>query len=146
MKIEEYMKNKDALEVRNYVPVTEKMSSINKRLEQVINQDSVIAAFNSVSIEIMMVLNAIVLFTNLEVTDLSDYDTLCSNNLLSPIIEKIGDDYYTYVKMFRMRQADYIREINSIDKIIERMLTALNDFVDKIDPQLINEWVKQLVK
>ena len=146
MKIEEYMKNKDALEVRSYVPVTEKMSSINKRLEQVINQDSVIAAFNSVSMEIMMVLNAIVLFTNLEVTDLSDYDTLCSNNLLSPIIEKIGDDYYTYVKMFRMRQADYIREINSIDKIIERMLTALNDFIDKIDPQLINEWVKQLVK
>ena len=120
------------LEIKKYVPILDKMQTINKTVMDVMDsKESIVVTYNSVSMEISGIIAAINLYTNLEVETLEDYDELCKSNLIIDILSEIGDDYLTFNTYFQMRIKDYEKQLNSADAIISRI-------VPNIDLETIN--------
>lgn len=143
--IETYRGNIECLEIKKYVPIEDKLSSINSVLQDIISADGKItASYNTVTLEIMKVITAIALYTNLEVASLDDYDVLAENHLIQLIIESIGDDVYFFYEYFNDRKADYIREKNSWDGILGRFVGELSKLTESLDPKMIEELLSLL--
>lgn len=138
--IQKYNGDVDCLEIRKYVPIQEKIGTINSVLKELIEVDGKISAsYNSVSLELGRITSAIALYTNLEIESMADYDTLAENKLIRPILDRVGDDILYYNQYFDERKNDYIRESNSINGIFGRAITEIVNAVDRIDPNKISE-------
>ena len=143
--IQKYNGDIDCLEIRKYIPIQEKIGTINSVLKELIEVDGKISAsYNTVSLELGRVTTAITLYTNLEIKSMADYDTLAENKLIRPILECIGDDVLFFNQCFDDRKNDYIRESNSIDGIFGRLVNEINNLMGKIDPNKISELLSLL--
>ena len=80
----------DALEVREYIPITEKRLIIEKLISEIMTEDGILVTYDSIVKDMVFSLASICVYTNLEATTDEDYDKLCETGLLVEIFNKIG--------------------------------------------------------
>ena len=131
----EYIKK--TLEVKDYVPFAEK----RELCAQVLNacntkDDSGLIKVDSVSRYIIFTLSIISKYTNLEFSSgeefdsLDEYDMLCKNNLLNPILDVFGAEYTTCNNMLNMMMEDIMTNNNTIENVVGAVLGKLGDSID----------------
>lgn len=145
--IQKYNGDIDHLNIKKYVPISEKAAAINTSLEKLIETDKLmVATYNSISVEVTRVLTALSLYTDLEAYSLEDFDMLAETGLITSLINNIGEDYYRYNYFFDERMKDVLREKNSLDGIVERLLGLVTGQLENLNPDTIAQFIKLLDK
>ena len=133
--IGEYIKKE--LEVKAYVPFAAK----RELCERVLNacntrSDGGLVKVDSVSRYIIFTLTVISAYTNIEFSagdaefdSLDEYDMLCENYLLNPILEVIGEEYTACNNMLNMMMADIEANNNTVEAVLDYNLSKIADSV-----------------
>ena len=132
----DYLKEK--LEVKDYLPFADKRELCANVLNACNTKDeSGFVKVDSVSRYIVFTISMISAYTNLEFSSgdeefdsLDEYDMLCQNKLLNPILEVIGDEYATCNNLLNMMMDDIIANNNTIEAMLGN---ALGKVIDSID-------------
>ena len=132
---------KKTLEVKDYVPFAEK----RELCERVLNtcntrKDNGLVEVDSVTRYIIFTLSVLTKYTNLEFSSgqnsefdsLDEYDMLCQNGLLNPILDVIGGEYMTCNNILNMMMEDIISNNNTIENILGTASNKLLESIDKI--------------
>ena len=135
--VNDYIKEK--LEVKDYIPFTEK----RRLCVDVLNacstkSDSGFVKSDSVSRYIVFTISIISKYTNLEFSSgedvefdsLDEYDMLCQSCLLNPILEVIGEEYVACNNMLNMMMDDMIANNNTVEAIVGNSLTKITSSID----------------
>lgn len=134
--VSDYLKEK--LEIKAYVPFAEK----RELCANVLNAcnaigDSGLVKVDSVSRYIIFTLSVISKYTNIEFSSgediefdsLDEYDMLCENHLLNPIIEVIGEEYVACNNMLNMMMADIEANNNTVEAVLGHTLDKFSDSI-----------------
>lgn len=137
--VSEYLKKK--LEVKDYIPFVEK----RELCEKVLNASNTrnnngLVEVDSVTRYIIFTISVITKYTNLEFSSgkdakfdsLDEYDMLCQNGLLNPILDVIGGEYATCNNILNMMMDDVIANNNTVENILGTTSNRLLESVDKI--------------
>ena len=126
------------LEIKNYIPFTEKRELCTKVLESCNTTDeSGLVKVDSISRYILFTIAVLAKYTNLELTSdenedsIDKYDLLCQNDLLNPILDVIGAEYSTCNNMLNMMMADIVANNNNIENILGTTANHLMEMVDE---------------
>lgn len=134
--VSEYIKK--ILEVKDYISFAEK----RELCAQVLNAcntkaDSGLVKIDSVSRYIIFTISIISKYTNIEfssgedgVDSLDEYDMLCQNGLLNPILDVIGEEYSACNNILNMMMEDIISNNNTVENVIGTILSKFEDSVD----------------
>lgn len=132
---------KKELEVKPYVPFAEKRELCEKVIDACNDRDeSGLIKVDSVSRYIVFTISVISKYTNLEFSSgeedefdsLDEYDMLCSNHLLNPILEVIGEEYAACNNMLNMMMEDVIANNNTVEAVIGHALGKVSDSIDDL--------------
>ena len=143
--VSDYLKKE--LEVKDYVPFAEKRDLCARVLE-VCNtkDDSGLVKVDSISRYILFTIAIISKYTNLEfssgeeeIDSLDEYDMLCQNNLLNPILDIIGGEYVTCNNMLNMMMDDIVSNNNTVENVVGTMLGKFSDSLDELVSALANK-------
>ena len=143
--VSDYLKKE--LEVKDYVPFAEKRDLCARVLE-VCNtkDDSGLVKVDSVSRYILFTIAIISKYTNLEfssgeeeIDSLDEYDMLCQNNLLNPILDIIGGEYVTCNNMLNMMMDDIVSNNNTVENVVGTVLGKFSDSLDELVSALANK-------
>lgn len=143
--VSDYLKKE--LEVKDYVPFAEKRDLCARVLE-VCNtkDDSGLVKVDSISRYILFTIAIISKYTNLEfssgeeeIDSLDEYDMLCQNNLLNPILDIIGGEYVTCNNMLNMMMDDIVSNNNTVENVVGAVLGKFSDSLDELVSALANK-------
>ncbi len=143
--VSDYLKKE--LEIKDYVPFAEKRDLCARVLE-VCNtkDDSGLVKVDSVSRYILFTIAIISKYTNLEfssgeeeIDSLDEYDMLCQNNLLNPILDIIGGEYVTCNNMLNMMMDDIVSNNNTVENVVGTVLGKFSDSLDELVSALANK-------
>ena len=143
--VSDYLKKE--LEVKDYVPFAEKRDLCARVLE-VCNtkDDSGLVKVDSISRYILFTISIISKYTNLEfssgeeeIDSLDEYDMLCQNNLLNPILDIIGGEYVTCNNMLNMMMDDIVSNNNTVENVVGTVLGKFSDSLDELVSALANK-------
>lgn len=143
--VSDYLKKE--LEVKDYVPFAEKRNLCARVLE-VCNtkDDSGLVKVDSISRYILFTIAIISKYTNLEfssgeeeIDSLDEYDMLCQNNLLNPILDIIGGEYVTCNNMLNMMMDDIVSNNNTVENVVGTVLGKFSDSLDELVSALANK-------
>lgn len=143
--VSDYLKKE--LEVKDYVPFAEKRDLCARVLE-VCNtkDDSGLVKVDSISRYILFTIAIISKYTNLEfssgeeeIDSLDEYDMLCQNNLLNPILDIIGGEYATCNNMLNMMMDDIVSNNNTVENVVGTVLGKFSDSLDELVSTLANK-------
>jgi hypothetical protein len=132
---------KRELEVKSYIPFAEKRELCEKVIDACNDKgESGLIKVDSVSRYIVFTISVISKYTNLEFSSgeedefdsLDEYDMLCSNHLLNPILEVIGEEYAACNNMLNMMMEDVIANNNTVEAVIGRALGKVSDSIDDL--------------
>ena len=135
--ISEYLRSK--LEIKDYVPFAEKRELCANVLNACnTKENSGLVKVDSVSRYIIFTLSIITKYTNIEFSSgndaefdsLDEYDMLCENGLLNPILDVIGTEYTTCNNILNMMMADIEANNNTIENVLATVLGKFSDSVD----------------
>lgn len=143
--VAEYLKK--TLEVKDYVSFAEKRELCANVLNACNEKDeSGLVKVDSVSRYIIFTISIISRYTNLEFSSgedefdsLDEYDMLCQNGLLNPILDVIGGEYTTCNNILNMMMDDIIANNNTIENVMATILSKLGDSVDDFITVLANK-------
>ena len=133
----EYIKKE--LEVKDYVPFAEKRELCKRVLDTCTTKgNGGLVKVDSVSRYIIFTLSIISKYTNLEFStgediefdSLDEYDMLCENYLLNPILEVIGAEYATCNNILNMMMADIEANNNTIEAVLGYNLEKITNSID----------------
>ena len=137
--VSEYIKKE--LEVKTYLPFAAK----RELCERVLNacntrSDGGLVKVDSVSRYIIFTLTIISTYTNIEFSSgedaefdsLDEYDMLCENHLLNPILEVIGEEYAACNNMLNMMMADIEANNNTVEAVLDYNLSKIVGSIDKL--------------
>ena len=116
--------NNNAIEIKQYLPVNDKLALISKVVN--LSHDSDNNFPNPIKVEIIGTLEIIYAYTNLSFTDKQKedigklYDLLDSNGIVTAIIEQIPEEEYSFV-------------INGINETIEAVYKYQNSVLGILD-------------
>lgn len=118
----------EELEVKHYIPCAVKINAIDGIQQRLVHENTEgLTTFSSIEKYFLFIMTVINLYTELEigspVTD--DYDLLAEHGLVRKIIDKIGSDYYDFMELLDMRWTDIIRDNNTIEASVNRVLGAM---------------------
>lgn len=138
---------KERLEIKDYVSFAEKRELCEKVLNACnTKNDSGLVEVDSVSRYILFTLAIISKYTNLEfssgnteVDSLDEYDMLCQNGLLNPILDVIGGEYVTCNNILNMMMEDILSNNNTIENVIGTTLGKVSDSIDYLLTALANK-------
>ncbi len=140
MTVKEYNGDVSSLEITYYIPVLKKISAADKIIkEQVLENKNFITVFNSVIKEMMMYCSGILLFTNLTIESIEDYDLLVEQNYLDNIVAAIGQDFNRYTEIYENRFQDLTREANSIGGMLEKATEGLGTLLSQVDIETLKK-------
>lgn len=135
--VAEYIKKE--LEVQDYIPFAEK----RELCERVLNacntyDDSGLVIVDSVSRYILFTIAIISKYTKLEFSSgkdgetdsLDEYDMLCQENLLNPILEVVGEEYMTCNNILNMMMSDIVANHNNVENVLGHALGKVATSVD----------------
>lgn len=141
--VNEYIKK--TLEVKDYLPFVEKRQLCARVLEACnTKDDSGLVKVDSVSRYIIFTISILSTYTNLEFSSdeddefdsLDEYDMLCQNDLLNPILDVIRPEYATCNNLLNMMMADIIANNNTIENIVgtttKKTLEIIDYFVKRL--------------
>lgn len=143
--VSDYLKKE--LEVKDYVPFAEKRDLCARVLEACnTKDDSGLVKVDSISRYILFTIAIISKYTNLEfssdeeeIDPLDEYDMLCQNNLLNPILDIIGGEYVTCNNMLNMMMDDIVSNNNTVENVVGTVLGKFSDSLDKLVSALANK-------
>ena len=144
----EYIKK--TLEVKGYVPFAEKRALCERVLNACNDVDkNGLVKVDSVKRYIIFTLSVISKYTNLEFSSgadeefdsLDEYDMLCQNDLLNPILDVIGAEYTSCNNMLNMMMADIVANNNTVENVLgvaaNKLLATVDEFTavlaDKVE-------------
>ena len=136
------------LEVKPYLPFAKKRD-ICARVLNTCNKmtDMGLIKVDSVSRYITFTVALLSAYTNLEfssgedgVDSIDEYDMLCENNLLNPILEVIGGEYTTCNNMLNMMMDDMMTNYNTVENVIghasNQLLAIVNSFAEALSKKV----------
>ena len=135
--VAEYIKKE--LKVQDYIPFAEKRELCENVLNACnIYDDNGLVIVDSVSRYILFTVAVISKYTELEFSSgkdgesdsIDDYDMLCQENLLNPILEVIGEEYMTCNNILNMMMSDIVANHNTVESVLGN---ALGKVVTSID-------------
>lgn len=151
MKINEFIANynegkidylKDTLEVKEYLPFAEKYELCASVLDSCNDKDEKtgLVTVDSINRQITFTITAISAYTNLEfsldedaeISSIDEYDMLCKNKLLTPIIESFSDEYVNCENMLTTMQNDLIANSNTIHNLAGNLAKQLLGIVEPL--------------
>lgn len=143
--VSDYLKKE--LEVKDYVPFAEKRDLCARVLEACnTKDDSGLVKVDSISRYILFTISIISKYTNLEfssgeeeIDSLDEYDMLCQNNLLNPILDIIGGEYTTCNNMLNMMMDDIVSNNNTVENVVGTVLGKFSDSLDELVSALANK-------
>jgi hypothetical protein len=167
--ISDYIKKE--LEVKDYLPFADKRELCARVLNTCNSIDeNGLVKVDSVSRYITFTISILSKYTNLEFSSggdeeldsLDEYDMLCQNGLLNPILDVIGGEYATCNNILNMMMEDIISNNNTIENVlgtasdrlldsVDRIVDALADKIDELELDLSQidieklTWVKDLL-
>ena len=138
--VEEFIRGK--LEIREYLPFVEKRALCEQVLKASCKTKGAIVEVDSVSRYILFTLSMLTQYTNLEFENTDDldaidqYDMLCQNGLLNPILGVIAGEYEACNNILNMMMADIDANNNNVaavfDKALQRGLGHIDNLVDAL--------------
>lgn len=143
--VEDFIKEK--LNIKTYVPFVEKRELCKKVLDASCTRNGSIVEVDSVSRYILFTMAIISKYTNLEFSSgedeefdsIDEYDMLCQNDLLNPILDVIGMEYTTCNNILNMMMADINANNNNIAAVLDKSAQRLLDIVDKLKDVLADK-------
>lgn len=135
---QEYLKKE--LEVKEYIPFAKKRDICKKIINACCTKDSSgLIKVDSVSRYMIFTISIISAYTALEFSSgddeefdsLDEYDMLCQNGLLNPILAAIGEEYVTCNNMLNMMMEDVIANNNTVEAVFGRALDKVSDSIDE---------------
>lgn len=160
------------LEIKPYIPVMRKRTLAEIIFNAVTSVENNIIVVDSLNKYICFTMLMITEYTNLEFTvdenglstpeALEEYDELCANNLINPILACFADDYarsnevLNYVFQDRLaavnsssavlgRAVDYVVEIiENLSGVFEKKINNMNDSLAEFDPEMLNQIISIL--
>lgn len=130
---------KKELEVKDYMPFAEKRELCERVLSACnVKDKNGLVKVDSVKRYIIFTITIISKYTCLEfssgedgIDSLDEYDMLCQNDLLNPILEVIGAEYTTCNNMLNMMLDDVIANNNNIENMFGNTLKKVSDKIDE---------------
>jgi hypothetical protein len=151
MKILEFINNynegkieklKEALEIKDYVPFAEKYELCASVLDACNDKDerTGMVTIDSINRQITFAITILSAYTNLEfsldenaeISSIDEYDMLCKNKVLKPIIELFNDEYVECEEMLMIMQNDLIANSNTLQNIIGNVAKQLLNMVEPL--------------
>jgi hypothetical protein len=131
---------KEKLKVKTYIPFAAKRELCERVLNACNTRDGGLVKVDSVSRYIIFTLSIISAYTNIEFSSgedtefdsLDEYDMLCENHLLNPILEVIGEEYAACNNMLNMMMADIEANNNTVEAVLEHNLGKITGSIDKL--------------
>lgn len=161
---------KKELEVKDYVPFVEKRELCERVLNACnVKNDNGLVEIDSVSRYIIFTISVIMKYTNLEfssgeddIDSIDEYDMLCQNGLLNPILSVIGEEYAACNNMLNMMMEDIIANNNTVENIlglasnrllgsVDKIIDVLADKIEELEVDLSQididkfKWIKDLI-
>ena len=137
--VSEYIKT--TLEVKDYVSFAEKRELCERVLNACNTKGSDgLVKVDSVSRYLVFTLSIISKYTNIEFSSgedaefnsLDEYDMLCENHLLNPILEVIGEEYVTCNNMLNRMMADIEANNNTVEAVLGHSLSKVTGSIDNL--------------
>lgn len=133
----EYLKKE--LEIKEYLPFADKRELCETVLDACNTRDNDgLIKVDSVSRYIIFTITVISKYTNLEFSSgedeeydsLDEYDMLCQNRLLNPILSVIGEEYEACNNLLNMMMDDVIANNNTVEAVLGHTLGKVSDSLD----------------
>lgn len=129
---------KKELEIKEYLPFAEKRELCKTVIDACNTRDGGLIKVDSVSRYIIFTITVISKYTNLEFSSgedeeydsLDEYDMLCQNRLLNPILSVIGEEYETCNHLLNMMMDDVIANNNTVEAVLGHALGKVTDSLD----------------
>lgn len=129
---------KKELEIKEYLPFAEKRELCKTVIDACNTRDGGLIKVDSVSRYIIFTITVISKYTNLEFSSdeyeeydsLDEYDMLCQNRLLNPILSVIGEEYETCNNLLNMMMDDVIANNNTVEAVLGHALGKVTDSLD----------------
>lgn len=135
--------NVNELTIRKYVPANEKIEGIKTVLEKLYKENTdIFKVRETVKEKIACEMTAIILYSNLEISDVSDYDFLKENGIFDVIVGSVGSDYREYNLYFSMIAKDSFEPLNQISTILNKT----NEVLNGLTPEIVQELLSYLGK
>ena len=119
---------KNILEVKSYIPFTKKYKLCSSVLDTCNDVDikTGLVSVDSVNRNVTFIIKAISTYTNLEfspdgnadVSSIDEYDMLCENKLLKPILNLFPEEYVECEEMLMTMQNDLITNNNTLYSVL----------------------------
>lgn len=144
--VEDFIKEK--LNIKTYVPFAEKRELCKTVLDASCIRKGGIVEVDSVSRYILFTIAIISKYTELEFSSgkdeefdsIDEYDMLCQNDLLNPILDVIGAEYTTCNNILNMMMADINANNNNVaavlDKSVQKLLGIVDEFKDVLSEKV----------
>ena len=135
----------EKIEIKKYLPFEKKRELCYEVLEASCTQNGAIIEVDSVSRYIIFTIKILTEYTNLEFenTDGEDpidqYDMLCENGLLNPILGVIAVEYEKCNDILNMMMADIDANNNNVAAVFDKALKKVADSVDGFINTLSNK-------
>lgn len=154
---------KTTLEVKDYLPFNQKYELCTSVLDTCndIDVKTGIVSVDSVNCDVTFTIKVISMYTNLEfspdgnkdVSSIDEYDMLCENKLLKPILKLFADEYIECKEMLMTMQNDLIANNNTLYSILGNGLKqflgiadALKKKVDTLNLDLSQDKIDKYTK
>jgi hypothetical protein len=124
---------KKELNVIEYMSIKDKKSLVDDIVNECILYDDGVFKFDDIDKYICFTMKTIAAYTNIELSDdiENDYDVLCKEKLLNPVIDTfIGE--YENVKLLLQMKCDYILCGNSVEAQLGRFLDGVLEKLDDV--------------
>ena len=137
MKVQEFVElykegkielSKDVLEVKDYIPFSQKYELCSSVLDTCndIDVKTGLVSVDSVNRNVTFIVKMISMYTNIEfspdgnldVSSIDEYDMLCENKLLKPIIGLFAEEYVECEEMLMTMQNDLITNNNTLHNVL----------------------------
>lgn len=127
------------LEVKDYIPFADKRELCAKVLNSCnTKEENGLVKVDSVSRYILFTIAILSNYTNLEFSSgqdddadsLDEYDMLCQEDLLNPILEAIGEEYVTCNNILNMMMSDIVANNNTIENVVSHIFGKIGQSVD----------------
>lgn len=119
--------NVDGLNIRKYVPANEKIEGIKTVLDKLYKENTnTFKVRETIKEKIAREMTVIILYSDLEISDIAEYDFLKENGFFDAIVELIGPDYREYDLYFSMIVEDSFKPLNQIGMILNELSESLN--------------------
>ena len=127
--LQEVLKSK--LEVKKYLSIKDKNNIVDEIVNECVLYEDGMFKFDDTEKYVCFIMKTIAAYTNLELSDdiETDYDVLCENDLLNPVIATFNKEY-DEVSILLTMKCDYVLSGNCLEAQVGKFLSDLMDKVD----------------